>query len=287
MKVFISCSGELSRLVAVLLSSWIQNTIQGIEGWIFSGDIDKGSLWFPNISTELAETCVGIICLTQENMNAPWILFEAGALAKGLSNSRVCPLLINLSSSDLIPPLSQFNATLPEKADMLKLVKTINAQRKEDSLSEDLLEKAFEKWWDEFDTGFQGIIANYEPKKEIHQRSTDDMIEEILQITRAIQRNLPISTTIGTIDVGDIQPYISSKSGITSLNIRTNEPITNLITGKLSSPLRPFEELTLGDFIIDGKSVVMPADVQIVQQSSKEEKPKGKRKIKKAKSDTK
>jgi len=284
MKVFISWSGELSRLVAGILSSWIQNTIQGIDVWISTDDIDKGSLWFGDISTELAETSVGIICLTQENLNAPWILFEAGALAKGLSKSRVCPLLINLSPSDLIPPLSQFNVTLPDKADMLKLIKTINTQRKENVLSEDLLEKAFEKWWDEFDTGFQHIIANYKPKKETHQRPMDDMVEEILEITRAIQRNLPISTTVGKIESRDIQSYISPMSERTVLHIKTNDPINEHFTERLSS-LRPFQDLTLGHVIIDGKGAMMPADVQIVQQHPKEEKPKRKRKIKKAKSD--
>lgn len=196
MKVFISWSGELSRLVAELLDSWLKNTIQGIETWISTEDIDKGSLSFLAISTELAESSVGIICLTSENLDAPWVLFEAGALAKGLSKNRVCPLLINLSPKDLTPPLSQFSATRPEKTDMWKLIKAINKQRKEDGISEDILRKAFDKWWDDFDNGFREIITSYKPDKEIHGRPLEDMIEELLEISRAIQRNMPFTGTI-------------------------------------------------------------------------------------------
>jgi len=50
----------------------------------------QATLWFSQISDNLSDTSIGIVCLTQENKDRPWILFEAGTLAKGLSNSRVC-----------------------------------------------------------------------------------------------------------------------------------------------------------------------------------------------------
>jgi TIR domain len=129
MKFFISWSGDLSRKVAELLSTRLPNVLQGTKPWLSENDIDKGSIWFRDITKELSETGVGIVCLTRENKDSAWILFEAGALSKGLTKSRVCPLLIDLVHSDLRPPLSQFNGTLPTKGDLLKLVKTINGQR--------------------------------------------------------------------------------------------------------------------------------------------------------------
>jgi hypothetical protein len=79
MTVFISCSGPLSTKVAELLAAWLPDVIQGVETWLYSEDIEKGSRWPEEFNKALATT-VGILCVTRENKNAPWLLFEAGAL---------------------------------------------------------------------------------------------------------------------------------------------------------------------------------------------------------------
>ena len=56
----------------------------------------------------------GIICLTTENTSAPWINFEAGAIAKSL-DSRVTALMVNIKPSDIKGPLSRYQATKFEK----------------------------------------------------------------------------------------------------------------------------------------------------------------------------
>lgn len=126
MKVFISWSGNRSRLVAELLHNWIQCVIQAVEPWVSSHDIDRGAVWFSQISNELGTSTQGIICLTRDNKDKPWILFEAGALAKGLTSSRVYTLLIDLKPENIKDPLAQFNHTLPTKDDLYKLVLSIN-----------------------------------------------------------------------------------------------------------------------------------------------------------------
>src|SRR5579863_2173184 len=125
MKVFISWSGERSRQVAELLEGWLKCVIQGVSPWVSTKNIDRGSLWFAEISDQLASTVTGIVCLTKENFNKPWILFEAGALAKGLTSNRVCTFLIDLQATDLQNPLAQFNHTLPTKQGLFSLVQTI------------------------------------------------------------------------------------------------------------------------------------------------------------------
>jgi hypothetical protein len=134
MRVFISWSGERSRRVAELLDDWLQCVIQAADPWISSKDIDRGALWFSEISDQLANTTIGIICLTKENMLKPWILFESGALAKGISSSRVCTFLIDLKSTDIENPLAQFNHTKPNKGGVWELVRTINLSLKEKAL---------------------------------------------------------------------------------------------------------------------------------------------------------
>lgn len=190
MQVFVSWSGDLSRKVAELLSTWIQDTLQGVKAWISSEDIDKGTLWFSEITNTLSETNFGIICLTSDNLNNPWILFEAGALSKGLSKNKVCPFLINLNISHLVPPLSQLNAVLPSKGDLLKLLKSINNEQSNAKLSEERLEKTFERWWGAFDTDFKKLLTEFKPIKKPQQKTTDEMLEEILESTRSIQRSV-------------------------------------------------------------------------------------------------
>src|SRR5262245_14030237 len=121
MNVFISWSGPLSKAFGELLGTWLPDVIQRVKPWLSSQDIDKVSLW-PTEINEALSTTVGISCVTQENKDAPWLLFEAGALQKGLTKARVCPLLIDLEKKDLEPPLSLFNLTSLDKQDIWQLM---------------------------------------------------------------------------------------------------------------------------------------------------------------------
>ena len=80
MRIFISRSGTKSLGVAIALHSWFPFVINALRPWMSSEDIDKGQRWGLRLSEQLENTKVGIICLTRENLKAPWILFEAGAL---------------------------------------------------------------------------------------------------------------------------------------------------------------------------------------------------------------
>jgi hypothetical protein len=93
MKVFISWSGPRSKAAAQALHQWLPDVIQSIEPWMSAEDIDAGARWGNEVTNELAQTRCGIICLTQDNLTAPWILFEAGALSKTIEKTYVIPYL--------------------------------------------------------------------------------------------------------------------------------------------------------------------------------------------------
>lgn len=188
MKVFISWSGEYSGKVAELLKSWLEDVFQDVEAWISKEDISKGEIWFTGLSDTLAKTDFGILCLTAENVVSPWILFEAGALSKGLSKSRVCPLLIDFEASRLTPPLSQFNAARPTKPEMGKLVEAINVHGG-NLLAPEKLSKAFERWWEEFDSKFEAIKKQQGEQPSPPKRPPEEMIVEILETVRALQKS--------------------------------------------------------------------------------------------------
>ena len=80
MKVFLSWSGKTSRQVAQAFHDWLPFVIQAVKPFISTGDIDKGKRWSDVLSSELTETAYGILIITPDNFDKPWIHFEAGAL---------------------------------------------------------------------------------------------------------------------------------------------------------------------------------------------------------------
>jgi hypothetical protein len=190
MKVFISHSGLRSSKVAGVLKEWLPNVIQAIEPWI-SDDIKKGKIWRQSITKELEETKIGIICLTQTNLNAPWLLFEAGALSK-TQDAIVCTYLLDNEPSDISGPLSDFQHTIFDKEDIRKLLATINDQLKnsnERSVDESRLNTAFETYWPEFEKKITAIKTLKEGSESISRtkRKQEDILNEVLERVRRLE----------------------------------------------------------------------------------------------------
>ncbi|MFM4826935.1 hypothetical protein ACEUDJ_18950 [Aeromonas bivalvium] len=94
MKTFFSWSGNKSHQVAMAFSNWLPCVLQAVEPWVSSEDIDRGAIWLNEIFVQLKDTNFGVVFVTKENQEKPWLLFESGALSKGLTESRVCSGLI-------------------------------------------------------------------------------------------------------------------------------------------------------------------------------------------------
>src|SRR4051812_45601023 len=122
MKVFVSWSGELSRSIAQAIRELFPQILQGLDIFMSDADIQNGVPWFETIGANLESSSYGIIVLTRENLSRPWVLFEAGALAKGIDKSRVTPLLVDLEKIDLAAPLSMFQSSTLNRSDVRKMV---------------------------------------------------------------------------------------------------------------------------------------------------------------------
>ncbi len=190
MKIFVSWSGNRSRAVAELFSEWLKCVIQASQPWISTRDIDRGAIWFSEINDHLTDVSVGVVFLTQENKDKPWILFETGALAKGLTSNRVCTFLIDLNPSDLQDPLAQFNHTLPEKLGLWNLTRTINSCVTDNPLDEKTLEKVFETYWPQFEADFAQAKLDNPIGEVIPPRSEKDILSEILDNTRSLTHKI-------------------------------------------------------------------------------------------------
>ena len=108
------------------MREWLPLLFQTIEPWLSSSDIMAGTRWANELAENLDEIDFGILCLTQDNVNSPWILFEAGALSKSLQKGRVVPYLIGIKPKDLNEsPLSQFQCVASDKNGTKKLLFSI------------------------------------------------------------------------------------------------------------------------------------------------------------------
>lgn len=182
-KVFISWSGDLSRLLAEEIRVWLPGVLQFVKPYFTPDDVEKGTSWSSSISSELSSSNVGILCLTKDNIENPWILFEAGALSKNFDKSRVCTILFNLDTSDLVGPLISFQATRFNKNDFKKLVETINETGNESKLNNDVLNEVFEMWWPKLEDKINNILKSG-AKNSSEKRDDRDLLEEILELSR-------------------------------------------------------------------------------------------------------
>lgn len=191
MKVFISWAGERSKKTAELFVSWLPLVIRGLEPWIVA-DAAKGGRFTPEISAELQKSKIGIICLTHENLNDRWILFEANCLSK-FHHLMVCTFLLGVNPSDIKPPLSQFPYTNYTKDDVHLLVQTINNQlsptgRPLPGATQSII---FNRFWPRFENRINEIIQLPVQKNNEIQSESDRRPEEKQVASGAFHRHTP------------------------------------------------------------------------------------------------
>jgi TIR domain-containing protein len=196
MKVFLSWSGDLSHRIALALREWLPLVIQTLKPYVSSEDIRKGSRWEEDLTRELNESTFGIVCVTRDNFEKPWLNFEAGALFKALSRNKVAPFLVGLRNADLDGPLSQFQATLYEDKDIWQLVQDLN-EHSGSVLPPDRLKKLFDTFLPdlkkEIDAAMRDGGLPSTPKanpKDVRER-----LAEILELVRAQNRQLASLTS--------------------------------------------------------------------------------------------
>ena len=190
-KVFISWSGDLSKKFAEEIRIWLPGVLQFVKPYFTPNDIEKGTRWSSDIAKELESSDVGIICLTKENLNNPWILFEAGALSKNFGKANVCSVLFNLDTTDLSGPLTSFQATKFDKTDFKKLLTVINNTGGDSKLETAVLNDVFEMWWPKLETKIKEILQNHIPDSGNNLRSEREILEEVLELTRINSKRIP------------------------------------------------------------------------------------------------
>lgn len=232
-KVFISWSGPLSQRLGEALRNWLPSALQFVKPYFSPEDIEKGAKWGSEISKELETSNIGVICLTRDNTEKPWILFEAGALSKSLEKSRVCTLLFDVDPTDVKGPLTSFQATRFIREDFKRLVTMINAAGGDSRLETPIFESVFEMWWPRLEEEVTTILKSSDNTEKKARRSERDILEELLELTRMNSSRTPRlrsdRAVVELVDALDELQYILHHE---------NEELALRILKRLDRPLR-------------------------------------------------
>lgn len=132
--------------------------------------------------------------------------YEAGALSKSSDDGRIAGLLLQgLSPTQVPPPLGHFQHVEATKEGLEKLLRNMNEFAEEGKLSEEVLSTSFNRAWPEFESAYKSILAQAPILAPMPKRPLPDMVEELLQIARAMQwetRKMPahVERTLGYVE---------------------------------------------------------------------------------------
>jgi hypothetical protein len=184
--LFISCSGQRSVHIAKSLNEWLSELFSKHLRIELSPEMEPGVRWFGDISKILEEADYGILCLTPENLDRPWIHFEAGAISKAVGQSRVYPYLYFVEVSSLKSPLNQFKAVKAiDKEENWTLVNSLYGLVAMDAMpaiTSENMRRLFDSMWPDLQMRLEKTHA---PEMiQTSERSDRAILEEILESIR-------------------------------------------------------------------------------------------------------
>jgi hypothetical protein len=193
MKIFITWSGARSKAVAQAVRKWIKSSLQATQPFISDRDIRRGARWREALRKELADTDNGIVCVTNANQEAPWLLYEAGAISKP-ENGHVCTLLIDLNPADVRDPLGQFQHTLLTEESLREMLKDFNRRLPDGvKLDDETFNSSFDSNWPRFWSDIQAVIKAPEIGEALPKRQDREILEEILVTVRDISKTQAVN----------------------------------------------------------------------------------------------
>ena len=209
-----------------MLKEYLPSILQRVRPWLSEQDIDAGTRGVREIAKQLEVTHVGIVCLNAENQEAPWILFEAGAISKFVETSRAIVLRIGMTITDVKKgPLSEFQSVGTDSDGILKLVKSINLSFPiDEQLETAILERSFEGQWPSLKNALDSALATPSTPAKV-KRDTDEMIEEILTLVRQQSQAQQVTTPDPKESTGKFSYQLSALEGFAQLLALSGKPV--------------------------------------------------------------
>jgi hypothetical protein len=108
-RVFLSWSGETSRLLANALADGMRILSDRIDPWL-SEDLEPGGEWARMLIPQIRKARLAVLCLTVRNAGASWISFETGVYYTSRLRKGVIPYLLDFTDTELPFPLGLFQS---------------------------------------------------------------------------------------------------------------------------------------------------------------------------------
>ncbi|GAA0503611.1 hypothetical protein GCM10008937_08900 [Deinococcus depolymerans] len=175
--------------------------IQGSEPFVSSENIEKGTKGLEEILSNLNQSSFGLIIMTSDNVNKPWLYFEAGVISKRFDSgpdTRVSAFMFDLKGSEVKgsnPLMSIFQYTENDKDDIFKLIKSINnsmgERRIDDAALIDLFEMVYPQFTEELNHARKYVISIQEPQiEEQSTESIEPILNELVNQNREMLRHI-------------------------------------------------------------------------------------------------
>jgi hypothetical protein len=127
--------------------------------------------------------------LTPEALSAPWLNFETGAISKGIGQNRLAPILLELAKPDVSGPLALFQLADFNREEIFQVIQSLNKSFEEQRLTEEILKRAFDRWWPDLERDVSAILKST-PSKKAPEKSQRELSDEILLNTREILKEI-------------------------------------------------------------------------------------------------
>ncbi|KAA1258929.1 hypothetical protein LF1_14530 [Rubripirellula obstinata] len=186
MQVFLSWSKDQSRAAALAFRYWLPDVLQSVKPWMSDEDIGAGSGWNQGIRNALQASNFGILFVTRENHDKPWLMFEAGALAKHVDNdARVVPVIVDkgLALEALPGPIGQLQACRNTREEILKIVRDLN-RLCDKPLDSEQLTRCFDAHWPRLEEDFEKLP---EPEGEAPDVDQGDLLRKMYAMLQGVQ----------------------------------------------------------------------------------------------------
>jgi hypothetical protein len=218
LNIFISWSGNLAKGITRVLHQWLPTMFDRVNPWFSDIDIDAGSRGLVAIQERLDVSSFGIIVVTPENFNKPWLVFESGALSRRLEGdlTKVVPVLVGFDDISQLAgsPLFQFQGVrLNEdgaKSLCLSIARTVE-------VSETTILTRFARSWPDLELEADAAIkaaGDQPPPPDIKEF---DLIKGMYASMRNLERQIDnLASSVSHQSLGNLEaaPYIV-ESGVT------------------------------------------------------------------------
>lgn len=169
MQVFLSWSGAQSKIVAQGLRRWLPKVSRELEPWMSEEDARAGLGWREELREAMRTTHAAVFCLTPENTDSKWVMYEVGAVSEC---PIVCPLLLGLRPHQLPAPLDHLQAVTATKTGSRRLLTSLNEGLGDNGLSSAELRRRFEERWPQLDNVIRRARARPEAQSRRKQKET-------------------------------------------------------------------------------------------------------------------